>query len=159
MQADVPAWAPEGLEGRSQEAIADQGRPWLIKAFWNPRCYQHLRCLYFFKSFSTQEAMVDFLFYFQEIWQNIVSFYLLKSCNIESAMSDGSRSWSTITSKLCSSSSCFACIESIIHQHHLWDSMRHQSCFCICFWVLNLHFELAFAFNQSQSSSSPTRAL
>ena len=47
MQADVPAWAPEGREGRSQEAIGDQGRPWQIKAFWNPRCYQHLRCLYY----------------------------------------------------------------------------------------------------------------
>ena len=47
VQADIPAWAPEGREGRSQEAIADQGRPWQIKAFWNPRCYQHLRCLYF----------------------------------------------------------------------------------------------------------------
>ena len=46
MQADVPAWAPEGREGRSQEAIADQGRLWQIKAFWIPRCYQHLRCLY-----------------------------------------------------------------------------------------------------------------
>ena len=34
MQADVPAWAPEGREGRSQEAIADQGRQWQIKAFW-----------------------------------------------------------------------------------------------------------------------------
>ena len=48
MQADVPAWAPEGREGQSQEAIADQGRPWQVKAFWNPRCYQHLRCHYSF---------------------------------------------------------------------------------------------------------------
>ena len=94
MQADVPAWVPEGREGRSQEAlpalsahlahptscilhcrgakpalakpaaakpaaskadysrprqtIADQGRPWQSKAFWNPRCYQHLRCLYYY---------------------------------------------------------------------------------------------------------------
>ena len=32
---------------RPRQTIADQGRPWQTKAFWNPRCYQHLRCLYY----------------------------------------------------------------------------------------------------------------
>ena len=32
-----------------RQTIADQGRPWQTKAFWNPRCYQHLRCLYCLK--------------------------------------------------------------------------------------------------------------
>ena len=29
---------------------ADYSRPWQTKAFWYPRCYQHLRCLYFMRS-------------------------------------------------------------------------------------------------------------
>ena len=29
-----------------RQTIADQGRPWQTKEFWYPRCYQHLRCLY-----------------------------------------------------------------------------------------------------------------
>ena len=68
MQADVPAWAPEGREGRSQEAIADQGRPWQIKAFWNPRCYQHLWCLLFQIYFRIQQWKTNTIV----LWQDAI---------------------------------------------------------------------------------------
>ena len=31
-----------------RHTIADQDRPWQTTVFWNPRCYQHLRCLYWY---------------------------------------------------------------------------------------------------------------
>ena len=41
-----PAAASKAEYSRPRQTIADQGRPWQTKAFWNPRCYQHLWCLY-----------------------------------------------------------------------------------------------------------------
>ena len=35
------------LKQHPRQTIADQGRTWQTKAFLYPRCYQHLRCLYF----------------------------------------------------------------------------------------------------------------
>ena len=37
---------------RPRQTIVDQGRPWQTKAFCNPRCYQHLRCLYWIMHLS-----------------------------------------------------------------------------------------------------------
>ena len=83
VQADVPAWAPEGREGRSQEAIADQGRPWQIKAFWNPRCYQHLWCLYlrytsrYWQSFTS----VSFVWFFFTVYFQYLEMIRFKKRN------------------------------------------------------------------------------
>ena len=87
LSAQVSAQAASKADySRPRQSIADQGKlkQTKAKAFWYPRCYQHLRCLYFYQLYQKNKEFFEVTFDIcspKEILPKVGLFYISAACD------------------------------------------------------------------------------